>query len=140
MRTKPTTRKPGLAVRLERANRFLTLVAGCGRQFFYSPRTQQVARLELRKGFLYYVSPHRGSSMFVHYEPRGGYQECYFGEGGTMWSLLLALRDYVRSDAPFPIGHLGPAPKWMVNDGDIWGYGPDVMENLRTQTRALLAA
>ncbi len=140
MRPTPTkTVRKGLPERLATANRFLNLVAGCGRRFFYARTTDKVASFTLRKGLLYYQPPYAHSrDIFLHYTPKWGNPEYRFGEGGTMWSLVQALRGYIRFNEPFPLGHLGPTPSWMVGNGDVWGYGQETMETLRQQTRALL--
>lgn len=60
-----------------------------------------------------------------------------FSEGGTLLSLCMALRDYILHDKPIPMGHFGKWPEHLCG-GDLWGYGFDEMEKVRSEVTALM--
>lgn len=116
------------------ANDILRIIAAHGRRFFSqdADRLQRmenprISRFEFAaNGRLWFIDKHSGRRIFVHYEPRwrGGRWRT-FTEGGTLHSLIEALRDYIlRGDLGF-LRHFGPWQPWVCG-GDLWGYGDDM--------------
>lgn len=110
--------------RLAHANDVILSIASNGRRFFYSPIHDRVARLEITKcGRVWLHDEHSGKRVYIYRSGRWP----GFTHGGTMRSLIEAIRDYVRSGRPVQRGHFGP---WR--DGfELWGYAPTAMQAVR---------
>lgn len=110
--------------RLAEANAVIQTVSELGRRFFYNRINDRVAKLEVNsRGLIRLRDDYSGKMVYVY---RGGSWPG-FSHGGTLRSLVEALRDYVRFGRPVPRGHFGP---WR--DGyEMWGYPPADMQTLR---------
>lgn len=117
--------------RVSAVNRFLSVVAGTGRGFFrYADGG--VSRFEVDgDGHLWFVDGHRGARIWTHVH---GWWGNRFTNGGTMQVLCLALKEFIMTGEPQPLG-LGPWPETLCG-GDLWGYGDD-MEQVRLAADSL---
>jgi len=107
--------------RLESANQLLNAIASCGRRFF--AHHGRVSRFELDAGGrVWFVDAYREARIYTHHA-NGHWRG--FSEGGTLRSLVIALRDYIQTGKPIPSGYVGPWPEWY-SAGDPWGYGEDM--------------
>jgi hypothetical protein len=105
-------------LRLEKANQLLKVIASCGRRFF--AHQGRVSRFELDTGGrVWFVDAYNEARIYTH-RTNGRWRG--FSEGGTLRSLVIALRDYIQTGEPIPSGYLGPWPDWYCA-GDPWGYG-----------------
>lgn len=120
--------------RIELVNRLIERIAGCGRGFFRNDKTGKIARIELDdRGRLwwvnewYHLEKHRRLCMSVgrnHLLMRG------FHNGGTLRCLVIAFLGFIRTGEPINANCFGPWPDWY-GEGDLWGYGRDVMAKIR---------
>lgn len=107
--------------RAEQANRFIAVIAGCGRKFF--AHNGRVSRFDVdARGRVWFIDAYREARIYTHYEGRWR----GFSEGGTLRDLVIRLRDFIR-DGTMAAIHLGPWPEWLCN-GDPWGYGHDMLK------------
>lgn len=116
--------------RLKIANQMIKIISDYGCRFFYSEKTGNVAFLKFKKNRLYFVSEYSGKEIYLHY------RYWKFHHGGTLRSLINALKDYIYSKKLLPLNYLGPWPDWICN-GDLWGYGDD-MEKVRKECKVLI--
>lgn len=118
--------------RADVANTLLDHISRIGRQFFR--RGDSVSRFEVDdRGRIWFIDKYSGHRLYCH----GHYALDYrFTEGGTLRSLCLALRNYIRTGNPISSHHLGPWDE-MFCDGDPWGYGKENMAFLRDLARRL---
>lgn len=140
--------------RLEEANKVIEAIAAHGRRFFYSgPGSDpseggvrakrcpegRVARFEFDgRGAVCFRDDYSWERILV--VDSGRWKG--WSHGGTMRSLVIKLRDYIRTGEPISVGWFGPWPDWM-SQGDLWGYGADAMALVREaalKTQAVKAA
>jgi hypothetical protein len=115
--------------RLREANEVILAISQHGRRFFRHEKSGRVSRFELDlAGRLWLRDRYSNRRIYVAY--RGPWR--YFSEGGTLRGIVEALANYVRTGQPIRRGLFGPWPQWIC-DGDLWGYGAQAMEALRTQ-------
>ncbi len=108
------------AERIDKANRFIAVVAGCGRRFFHHDGRVSYFKVDNR-GRIWFVdkyTPQR--QIYTHYAGRWK----WFSEGGTLRDLVIHLRDFIRTGEKQRL-NLGPWPDWICG-GDLWGYGDDM--------------
>lgn len=116
------------AERIADANYLLLTISMFGRRFFYSHRHNRVARFEMTiDGKLWFRDDYTDKRIYVAY--RGRWR--HFSHGGTMRRLIDDLANYIRTGERIRAGHFGPWPEYIC-DGDLWGYGKETMETLRT--------
>ncbi len=116
--------------RVDRVNALVVVIAACGRQFFQ--HKNRVARMEIdERGCLWWTDQYSGVRIYTHKEGRWR----GFTNGGTLKSLVEALRDYVRTGEPLG-PYFGPWPH-RVGGGDLWGYGEEAMERVRNAAALL---
>ncbi len=112
------------AERLAEANRVLKIISKHGRRFFYHKDRTSQFEVDAR-GMIWFRDSYSDKPIYTHYNGRWR----YFSEGGTLRSLVIALRDYIRTGEPISAGWFGPWPEYIC-DGDLWGYGPS-MDDVR---------
>lgn len=136
--------------RAAEANRVVEAISNHGRRFFYcGPGSDpseggarakkcpegRVARFEVdERGAIWFRDDYSWERIYVAYEGRWK----RFSHGGTLKSLVQALRDYIRTGEPIAPGWFGPWDEWIAR-GDLWGYGVEEMERLRAVIRTLPA-
>lgn len=120
----------GREQRVEHANELIRMIGSHGRRFFWSSKHQRFARLELdARGRVWFVDDHTGTRVFTH---RTNGRWSGFTHGGTLRSLVDDMRDYIMLCRPIP--HWRIAPEQMGDPTkDIWGYGLEAAEALRTE-------
>lgn len=106
--------------RLAQANELLTTIASCGRKFF--SHESRISHLELRRGRVWFIDKYTEKAIYTHYE-LGRWRG--FTEGGTLRSLVIALRKWITSGQFPEYNHLGPWPDWYCGS-DPWGYKQDM--------------
>jgi len=118
--------------RLKIANDFIKIISDHGRRFFYWKG--KVGYLKIKNNRVYYVSESSDKevcfSQSIHRIARK------FSHGGTLMSLVVALRDYINGKDQLPLNHIGPWPKYLCN-GDLWGYGKYEMQKVRDEITEL---
>ena len=119
------------AERIADANYLLLQISMVGRRFFYNERHNRVARFEQTiDGKLWFRDDYTDKRVYVAY--RGRWR--HFSHGGTLQGLVEALAGYIRTGQPINASRFGPWPEYLC-EGDLWGYGKDVMETLRRSMR-----
>jgi len=115
--------------RLEKANQLIEVIANNGRKFFR--HQDRVARLEVDgRGRVWYHDPYTQKRVYTHYE---GYWRKFTG-GGTLRSLVISLKKYVKTGRKLSISHFY-WPDWICG-GDLWGYG-EAMNPVREAAQEL---
>ncbi len=115
--------------RVVEANRVIDAVSRHGRRFFWCEQKQSISRFEIdRRSRIWLVDKWTGRRIYVAYEGRWK----GFSDGGTLKSLIEALRDYISTGEPINPRYFGPWPQHYC-DGDLWGYGLEAMEALRVE-------
>jgi hypothetical protein len=127
--------------RLIEANLVIGAIAAHGRRFFYSGpgsdhrchiHPARVAMFEIdRQGRLRFRDDYTDVPVLV--TSRGEWKG--FSHGGTLKRLVRDLADYIRTGKPISPGHCGPWPSWQCG-GDLWGYGQENMELVRSAVLA----
>jgi hypothetical protein len=119
------------AQRLQNANALLATIASCGVRFFANGEDASYFELDAR-GRVWFVDARSKGRIYTHdeYGPWRG-----FTNGGTLRSLVFALKNYVCFGRLLHPYALGPWPRWYC-DGDLWSYGL-AMETVRQKAREL---
>jgi hypothetical protein len=131
--------------RLTEANRVIGAISRHGRRFFHyggSERRQadgsfkyeaadRTARLELRRGRLYFIDDYSEKAIYTHDTKPFGNNWSGFSHGGTLKDLVKAMRDYVLTGRQIHPGYIGLQRQWA--DGDIWGYGMVALAAVRAE-------
>lgn len=110
--------------RLEKANEFLRVMGSHGRGFFCHGGVMSWLEQDAR-GRIWFVDSWRGEMVYTHYHGRWR----HFTQGGTLKSLIEALRVYVMNGARLSTRALW-WPDWYC-EGDLWGYGEEGMKPVR---------
>jgi len=108
--------------RLKNANEFIKVIASCGRNFFYTNKGH-TARLEVSAtGRVFFIDQYSLKRIYTH-QKYGGWDG--FTSGGTMESLVRAMRDFITK------GKQMRANYFNENKGEVfgnpWGYGKDIL-------------
>jgi hypothetical protein len=112
--------------RIAEANQVLLHVATFGRRFFYSARFDRTAFFEITAGGrVRFVDDYTGRRI----DPLREGRWANFSHGGTMKSFVAALGRYIEKGEQMYPGHFGP---WTLLYGDLWGYGLEEMEKVRS--------
>lgn len=115
--------------RAEKANKFIRVIASCGRRFFgYGVVSHFIVD---NRGRVWFWDGGSGRKIYTHYR----FQWRGFSEGGTLETLVRDLKEYIQQ-GKVQISNLGPWPMWIC-DGDLWGYGDD-MEKVRKAAKELV--
>jgi len=115
--------------RAAEASAVLAVLARHGRRFFYSPSFDRVARLEVdARGRVVFIDDYTDRRVATHAKRDWP----GFSHGGTLRSLVEALRDYIITGESVAAGHFGP---WPDRREDLWAYGLDEMERVRADLR-----
>lgn len=126
-----STDYPARLDRLHRVNALVQVIACVGRRFFrYGTST---SRMEMdERGRLWWVDKFTDQKLYLHCRLP---LRRKFSDGGTLRSLVIALKRYVMTGQTLHPLAFGPWPTWVCN-GDLWGYGDD-MQTVRTAALAL---
>lgn len=110
------------ALKIERgdkANALLTCIAMGGRHFFH--HEDRIARFEVdERGRIWFRDAYTQRRVYVALNTRWR----GFTNGGTLRTLVERLYEFIRTGKPQPL-NLGPWPETL---GDLWGYGPYMVE------------
>ena len=106
--------------RLCAANALISAIASCGHHFLHSNGTDGFLSIDGR-GLVWYHDPASKHCIYTHTDRSWK----KFNGGGTMQSLIIALRKFIMHGTTLNKGSLGPWPEWLC-DGDPWGYGGDM--------------
>lgn len=119
--------------RARRVNQLTRFISERGRRFFYGKRSGIVAHMVVDpRGRLYWIDDYEGRGIYLHYR----YWGKGFNHGGTLEQLVGSFKDYVMTGQLLPLYVFGPWPSWYANS-DPWGYGADVMTEIRHEAIAL---
>jgi len=108
--------------RVEKANKLIKIISLYGRRFFWNKNDNAISFFKIKKGRVYFVDHYSKKEIYLHYR----YWSKGFSNGGTLRSLIDALKDWIigkRANPPLRL--LGPWPKSLCN-GDLWGYGSEM--------------
>lgn len=114
------------AERLQHANDLIELISNYGRRFFFDQSSGRIAKLEIDpRGRIWFVDDYNGKAIYTHNKNswRG------FSHGGTLRSLIEALRDYISRDVKLHREYI--APERMNPGSNIWGYSNETAKILR---------
>ncbi len=108
--------------RLNAANEFIEVIAGCGRMFLR--HRENVASLELSdQGRVFFNDHYSGKKIYTHRKYvvwRG------FTSGGTMKGIVECLRDFITKGEQMNASYFQPE---MGNGFENpWGYGEDILK------------
>lgn len=122
--------------RLAHANTLIQAVSAHGRRFFFHAPSGRVASLEMDGvGRVWFVDDYTGKRVYTH-KTHIPSRWLGFSHGGTLRSLVEALRDYIVAGQQLDAWRIA-TPRLNENDGDIWGYGPEASAALREQVLSL---
>jgi hypothetical protein len=114
--------------RIANANAVIRAIGSHGRRFFYSSKYDRYGSFSIDDiGCLRYRDDYSGKAIKV---VQGGKWRG-FSHGGTCRAIVESLAHYIRTGDPINAGHFGPWPDWVCF-GDLWGYGKDAMEEVRS--------
>lgn len=126
MEAMTTTRKSKLE-RLQHANALIKVISDHGRRFFFNPRDNRVAFLDLgSRGGVYFNDDYRGARIYTN-KTTFGNEWRGFSHGGTLKNLIEQMRDYILTGQQIPLGWIAPK-RIMDGGGDMWGYGDDARQ------------
>lgn len=115
--------------RADLVNGLVRFIGSRGRRFFWSNDKERFCRMEVDdRGRIWWIDGYTGKRIYTHYDGRWR----GFTNGGTLRALVCAMRDYVRTGKPINPNYFGP---WQDSfcHGDLWGYGKDVMAEIRSE-------
>lgn len=96
--------------RLEKANELLSVIGNCGQKFFN--HKGEISRLELdSRGRVWFIDSYSKKRVYTHY----GHRWRGFTNGGTLRSLIIRLRKYIKTGEMFVL------PAWQH-----WAYENDI--------------
>ncbi|WP_208787097.1 hypothetical protein [Yersinia canariae] len=120
--------------RLDHANQLIGIIAAYGRRFFFDPRTERVAKLELNStGRVFLIDEYTGKRIYTHFENRHWKG---FNHGGTLRSLVIMMRNYICRGERIDAYYLGPERSSLCK-GNIWGYPQEAIEAVRSEAGLL---
>lgn len=111
---KPSKARTERLERIKHVNDLIKVISDHGRRFFWNAKDQRVARMEMdARGRLWWIDDYRGARVSI--EKIGGHEHRWkgFSHGGTLMSLVQALRHYVKTNDPISMYSIAP---------DCWGY------------------
>lgn len=116
--------------RLAHANALIEVISRHGRRFFYNAKSGAIGALELdARGHIWWIDDYRGARIYTAYQGRWR----GFSHGGTLRSLIEAMRDYIRLGTPIHPEIIAPAMSY----GDMWGYGAEAAAAVRAEAHQL---
>jgi hypothetical protein len=120
--------------RLDQANALLRVIGSHGRRFFYNAPHDRYAVLFLDPvtSRVWFRDDYSHKRVFL-YPSSFGNRRRGFSHGGTLWSLIESLRDYVTHGT---LLHYGEIARPMGN-GDLWGYGEEATAAVQAAAFAL---
>lgn len=125
------------AERLGHANALIEVISRHGRRFFRNRESGAIARLELdASGRLWWIDEYRGSRVYTGKVMGYPHRWRGFSHGGTLRSLVEALRGYVLRGELLHPEYIAPSRIDPTN-GDIWGYGAEAAAAVRAEAHAL---
>lgn len=123
--------------RLGHANALIEIISRHGRRFFRNRESGAIARLELdASGRLWWIDEYRGSRVYTGKVMGYPHRWRGFSHGGTLRSLVEALRGYVLRGELLHPEYIAPSRIDPTN-GDIWGYGAEAAAAVRAEAHAL---
>ena len=115
--------------RLNHANDLIRIISDHGRRFFFDKKSQRVAKMQFdARGRIWFVDDHSDKAVYVY---RSGFGNSWngFTHGGTLRSLVEALRDYIVSGERLSLEYI--APERLIAGSNIWGYSADAAKAVR---------
>lgn len=123
--------------RLGHANALIEIISRHGRRFFRNRESGAIARLELdARGRLWWIDEYRGSRVYTGKVMGYPHRWRGFSHGGTLRSLVEALRGYILRGELLHPEYIAPSRIDPTN-GDIWGYGDEAAAAVRAEAHAL---
>lgn len=116
--------------RIEHANALIKVISDHGRRFFWNEKDQRIARLELDpRGRVWFHDDYRAARIYTH-DTGGRWRG--FSHGGTLRSLVIAMRDYVTKGEQIPRWRIATINLYGGDEGEnIWGYDKAAAEATR---------
>ena len=115
--------------RTQHANDLIKVISQHGRRFFWNEKAQRTASLELdARGRVWFIDDYSGKRIYIHpVGSREGWRS--FSHGGTLRSLIEAMRDYITHDTRLHPEYI--APERMTPGSNIWGYSTEAAKAVR---------
>jgi hypothetical protein len=120
--------------RLEAANEFIKVIAGCGRKFF--EHKGFISSLELSPtGRVFFIDYYTKKRIYTH---RKYCRWDGFTSGGTMKALIESLRDFITKGQTMNASYFQPE----MGNGfkNPWGYGEEILKVKAAAIRLGIAA
>lgn len=125
------------AERLGHANALIEIISRHGRRFFRNRESGAIARLELdARGRLWWIDDYRGSRVYTGKVMGYPHRWRGFSHGGTLRSLVEALRGYILRGELLHPEYIAPS-RIDPKNGDIWGYGFEAAAAVRCEASYL---
>lgn len=106
--------------RLQHANDLIKVISSHGRRFFFDKATGNIASLHLDvRGRVWFKDDYSGKLIYTHHTAITSRWQG-FSHGGTLRSLVEAMRDYITKGQPLSQGWI--APERVTPGSNIWGY------------------
>lgn len=122
--------------RVEHVNQAIRIIADHGRRFFYNAKQKTYASMEVdARGRVWFIDDYSRKRIYTQPTVWGGKWRG-FSHGGTLRDLVCLFRDYIRTGRKLHPFYLGPERARMT-DGNIWGYDPESMQQVREKAGAL---
>lgn len=118
--------------RLKHANHLISIIASCGRRFFFDGNTERVAFMHRSPdGKIYFFDARTGTLIYTH---RTSFSNKWrgFSHGGTLRGLVEMMRDYISKGTQIDEWYLG-MPR---GDGtNAWGYPQEDIDRVRSAAK-----
>lgn len=120
--------------RLKHANHLISIIASCGRRFFFDGKTEGVAYMHRSPtGKIYFFDARTWTLIYTH---RTSFPNKWrgFSHGGTLRELVEMMRDYISKGTQIDEWYLG----MQRDDGtNAWGYQQEDIERVRSAAKHL---
>lgn len=120
--------------RADNVNALIVFISWRGRKFFRQGEKVACFSIDGAAKNLFYHDEWADHPLNL---TRGNFRVGHnFNGGGTMRALVSRFGTYIDKNKQLSGRELGPWPGWM-GEGDLWGYGKDVMAEIRAEAEKL---
>lgn len=126
-----------LRERAQHANTLIRLIGSHGRKFFWSVAHQQFASIEVDdRGRVWFIDDFTGVHILTTKSLFGRSDRDWtgFSHGGTLRSLVEAMRDYIQTGRKIGFWRIA---SYSSTGFDYWGYGKEASYAVRMAARDL---
>jgi hypothetical protein len=121
--------------RANHANALIAVIGKHGRRFFYNQPHNRLAHFEVdARGKVWFHDDYSAKRIYTH---KTGFSARWrgFSHGGTLRSLVEAMRDYICTGTTLEPGWIGLERSFT--ESNIWGYPEEDMRACRAEALSL---